>query len=191
MRLPKTGGAHVVRLDAGVDGHVPTQDVGVNTHTVSGVRVITDQNDGIATGRGHSAHTVPRLPQATPRRIRVEQAELTDRGNSQRHIIERNHSAAAKLVHTSTAIRVDDNIDARAATGQRIVRILVAGRRCDAHSPEGIHGFGQGLAAHAAQLPGDHARLPITLSTRSQVSELAAANATRTRLGPDGLDAIR
>ena len=94
-------------------------------------------------------------------------------------------------MHAGTTIRVDDDVDARAATGQRIARVLVPRRGSDTHSPEGVHGLGQGLAAHAAQLPGDHARLPITLSTRSQVSELAAANATRTRLGPDGLDAIR
>ena len=93
-------------------------------------------------------------------------------------------------MHAGTTIRVDDDVDARAATGQRIARVLVPRRGSDTHSPEGVHGLGQGLAAYAAQLPGDHARLPVTLSGRGQVRELTAADASRTGLGPDGLDAV-
>ena len=181
----------MVRLHADAHGDVPAQHVGVDAHAVRGVRVLADQDDGIAAGRGHRTHAIPGLPQATPRRISVEQAELTDRGNGQRHVVQSDHAAATELVHTGAPIRVDDHVDTRAATGQRIARILIPRRGSDTHSPEGLHGLGQGLAAHAAQLPGDHAGLPVALGGRGQVRELAAADTARTRLGPGGLDAIR
>ena len=93
-------------------------------------------------------------------------------------------------MHAGTTIRVDDDVDARAATGQRITRVLVPRRGSDTHSPEGVHGLGQGLAAHATQLPRNHAGLPVTLSGRGQVRELAATDASRTSLGPEGIDTV-
>ena len=93
-------------------------------------------------------------------------------------------------MHAGATIRVDDDVDARAAAGQRIARVLVARRRSDTHSTEGFHGLGQDLAAHAAQLPRNHTGLPVALSGRRQVRELPATDASRTGLGPDGLDAV-
>ena len=66
-------------------------------------------------------------------------------------------------MHAGVPIRVDNDVNARAATGQRIVRILIAGRGSDTHTTEGIHCLGQGLAAHAAHLPGNHAGFPVAL----------------------------
>ena len=58
------------------------------------------------------------------------------------------------------------------------------------HSTEGFHGIGQGFSAHAAQLPGNHAGFPVALCGGRQVRELPAADASRTGLGPDGLNAV-
>ena len=93
-------------------------------------------------------------------------------------------------MHAGATIRVDDDVNARPATGQQITRVLIPQRRSDTHSSESVHGLGQGLAAHAAQLPGNHAGLPVTLSGRGQVCELAPADSSRPGLGPDGLDAV-
>ena len=190
MRLPETGGTHVVGLLHVTDGHVPTQHIGVNTHAVGGVRVLADQDNGIAAGRGHRAHAVPRFPQASPRRPFIEQAEFTDRRHGQRHVLECDHASAAELMHAGAARLVDDDVDARTATDQLIVRILIPWRGRDTHSPEGIHGLGQGLATHAAYLPGDHAGLPGALGDRSQVREFTTADTSGTCLRPNGLHAI-
>ena len=93
-------------------------------------------------------------------------------------------------MHAGATIRVDNDIDARAATGQRIAWALVPGRGCDPHSPEVFDGRSQCLATHATQLPGDHAGLPLALCGRGQVCELAATDAARSSLRPDGLDAV-
>ena len=186
VRLPETGGAHVVRLDAGAKRHVPAQHIDVDTHAVGGVRVLADQDDGLTAGGSHRAHAVPRLPQTTPRRVLIEQPELADRGHSKRHVLERDHAASAELVHADATIRVDDDVNARATTGQRIARVLIARRGSDTHSPEGVHGIGQSLAAHAAQLPGDHPGLPVALSGGREVREFSATDASRTGLGPHG-----
>ena len=190
MRLPETGGAYVVRLDVGANRHVPAQHVSIDAHAVGGVRVLADQDDGLTAGGGHRAHAVPRLPQSTPRRVLIKQSELADCGHSKRHVLERDDAASAELVHAGAAISVDDDVNARAATGQRIARVLVARRGSDTNSPEGVHSLGQGLPAHAAQLPGNHAGLPVALSARRQVRELAATDASRTGLGPHGLDPV-
>ena len=190
MRLPETGGTHVVRLDTGANRHVPTQHIGVDAHTVGGIRIVTDQDDGLTAGGGHRSHAVPRLPQESPRRALVKQTELADRGHSQRHVLERDHAATAELVHAGAPIRVDNDVDARAATSQRIARILIPRRGSDTHSTEGFHGLGQGLTAHAAQLPGNHAGLPIALCGGRQVREFPSTDASRTGLGPDGIDTV-
>ena len=93
-------------------------------------------------------------------------------------------------MHAGAPIRVDNDVNARAATGQRIARVLVPERGHNVHSPEGIHGLGQGPATHTAYLPGDHAGLPVALGGRSQVRELSTANTSRTCLRPNGLHAI-
>ena len=88
-------------------------------------------------------------------------------------------------MHAGAPIRVDNDVDARATTGQRIARVLVPRRRGDTHSTEDFHSLGQGLAAHAAQLPRNHAGLPVALSGRRQVREFPSTDASRTGLGPD------
>ena len=88
-------------------------------------------------------------------------------------------------MHAGATIRVDDDVNTRAATGQWIGRVLVPRRGSDTHSTEGFHSLGQGLAAHAAQLPRNHAGLPVALSSRRQVREFPASDASRTGLGPD------
>ena len=93
-------------------------------------------------------------------------------------------------MHAGATRLVDDDVDARTATDQLIVRVLVPGCGRDAHSPEGIHGLGQGLATHAAYLPGDHAGLPGALGDRSQVREFTTADTSGTCLRPNGLHAI-
>ena len=190
VRLPETGGSHVVGLVQATNGNVPTHHVGIDTRAIRGVGLLADQDDGCSTRGGHRAHAVPRLPQATPRRRLIEEAKLTNRWHCQGHVLERDHAAASELVHAGTPLSVDDDVDARAATGQRITRVLIPQRRSDTHSPESVHGLGQGLAAHAAQLPGDDAGLPVALSGRRQMRELATTDASRTCLGPDGLDAV-
>jgi hypothetical protein len=93
-------------------------------------------------------------------------------------------------MHAGAPIRVDNDVNARAATGQRIARVLVPERGHNVHSPEGIHGLGQGPATHTAYLPGDHAGLPVALGDRGQVREFTTANTPRTCLRPNGLHAI-
>ena len=93
-------------------------------------------------------------------------------------------------MHSGAPGLIDDDVNARATTGQRIARVLISHRRCDVYSPERGNGLGEGLTSHTPQLPGDDALLPLALRGGPQVREFTAANAARTSLWPHRLDAI-
>ena len=62
VRLPETGGAHVVRLECSSDGHVPAHSIYVDARSVRCVGILAYHDDRRTRGGRHRAHALPRLP---------------------------------------------------------------------------------------------------------------------------------